>query len=73
MKRRAGVGGARVPTEVQTRVDEWVAERVAEPLTRRGYKADPLIVVDECGEPPEGAAKGKAAVKAEGKPAKPPT
>ena len=54
-------------------MDEWVDERVAEPLTQWGYKARPMNVEDEPAKPAEGAPKGEKAVKAEGKPAKPPT
>ena len=61
MKRFASVGGARVRAKFQTRVGEWVAERVA----------DPLVVEEESAEPAEGTPKVKTDVKAEGKPAKP--
>ena len=38
-----------------------------------GYKTNPLVVEDDPTKPAEGAPKGNTAVKAEGKPAKPPT
>ena len=57
------------PAEVQTRVSDWVAERVAEPLTGRGYKVDPMVFDDEADDTgivkSEGAPKGKTAVKQE--------
>ena len=72
LKRFGGVGGARVPAEVQTPVSDWVAERLAEPLTRRGYKADPMVVDDEADDTEivksEGSPKGKTAVKQESTP-----
>ena len=73
LKLFANVGVARVPAKVLTRVDQWVAERVAEPFIRRGHKADPPVVEEESAEPAEGTPKGKTAVKEEGKPAKPST
>ena len=72
LKRFGGVGGARVPAEVHTRVSDWVAERVAEPLTGRGYKADPMVVDDEADDTEivksEGSPKGKTAVKQDSTP-----
>ena len=73
MKRFGNVGGARAPAEVQTGVDEWVAEWVAQPLTWRGHKADPLVVEEESAEPAQGTPKGKTAATAAGSPAKPPS
>ena len=72
LKRFGGVGGARVPADVQTRVGDWVAERVAEPLTGRGYKADPMVVDDEADDTEivksEGSPKGRSAVEQESTP-----
>ena len=72
LKRFGGVNGARVPADVQTRVGDWVAERVAEPLTGRGYKADPMVVDDEADDTEivksEGSPKGRTAVKQESTP-----
>ena len=61
------------PAEVQSHVDKWVAERVAEPLTGWGHKADPWVVEEDSAELAEGVPKGKTAAKVEGKPTKPPT
>ena len=73
LKRFASVGGACVPSELQAFVRDWVALRVAEPLTGWGHKVDPLVVREESAQPAKGTPKGNTVVKAEGKPAKPRT
>ena len=57
--------------EIQPRVDQAVAERVAALLTGRGHKADSLVEEVEPVDVAEGTPKGKTAVKADGKLAKP--
>ena len=49
-----GVGGPCFLSKGRTGVENWLAEHVAEPLNRRAYKVDRMIVEDDAERDCEG-------------------